>query len=77
MRYLEPWRKSFIASKQKDQAVGVRKYAPDLTQPVRHPDGRSMSICTQYLRWMFGADAILDSKQIDIWHSGTELYLFL
>jgi len=68
---------TFVASQKERRVPGERERVIDLARPALHPDGRPVSICTQYLWWMFGDDAVLDSQQIDIWQTGTELFLFL
>jgi hypothetical protein len=65
------------ATKDKWGRLGVREQIYDSKKPLLHPDGRPMSICTQYLRWGFRSDGITDTHLIDLQKGGTELFLFL
>jgi len=68
---------TFVWSTKEQRGPGTREQVLDLDRPARHPDGRPMSICSQFLIWGFGPNAVLDTHLIDIWQHGTELYLFL
>lgn len=48
-----------------------------LTQEF-HPDGRPVSVCSMYLRWLYGPGARVDDfeRHMQIWKNGTELYFF-
>jgi len=68
---------TFVWSTKQQWVPETRTQVLDLGKPALHPDGRPISICTQFLRWRFGPDTVLDSHLIDIWQHGTELYVFL
>jgi hypothetical protein len=67
---------TFVASTKLQWNPEVDIHVLDKNLPALHGDERPASICTQYLWWRFGRDAVLDSHLIDIWQIGTELFLF-
>jgi len=67
---------TFVHARKPQWVRGVHEHVFERTRPVWHGDDRPVSICTQFLWWRFGRDAVLDSHLVDVWQRGTELFLF-